>query len=357
MNRVFVGLSGGVDSSVTAALLQQESYTVTGVYMKNWSQDLPGMKCPWHEDLRDARAVAAKLNIPFKVYDFEAEYRSKVVDYMVAEYQAGRTPNPDIMCNQEIKFKLFLDAALADGADVIATGHYARVKNGQLFKAKDEQKDQTYFLYRVSKDALMKTIMPIGEYTKPEVRRLAEKFNLPTAAKKDSQGICFIGVVGMKDFLQQYVSAKSGPIVHKGEEIGQHEGAVFYTTGQRQGLGIGGGKPFYVTGKNIETNTVFVTNDPNDLELESTEVQMEDVHWISEIPVASTKLQARFRHRGELIDCVLVEGNILKLKKAANALAIGQSVVLYDGGVCLGGGIIAVVARHTQKSKSPARLT
>lgn len=200
--KVYVGLSGGVDSSVTAALLKEQGYDVTGVYMKNWSQDLPGFECPWKQDFNDAKRIAVQLGIPFKMYDFETEYRQKVVDYMVAEYQAGGTPNPDIMCNQEIKFKLFLETALQDGADMVATGHYARVKDGQLLTAKDDNKDQTYFLYRVNEEALNKTLFPLGEYTKPEVRELAKKFDLITAAKKESMGICFVGKVGIREFLQ-----------------------------------------------------------------------------------------------------------------------------------------------------------
>ena len=188
---VYVGMSGGVDSSVTAALLLDAGYDVVGVYMKNWSKDLPGHHCTWEEDYQDAKKVATQLGIEFKMYDFENEYRQKVVDYMVAEYQAGRTPNPDIMCNQEIKFKLFLDTALEDGADYIATGHYARVKDGKLLVGIDKNKDQSYFLYRVNEEALKKTIMPIGEMEKPKVREIAKRLGLATAEKKDSQGICF----------------------------------------------------------------------------------------------------------------------------------------------------------------------
>jgi tRNA-specific 2-thiouridylase len=199
-------MSGGVDSSVTAALLQQQGYDVTGVYMKNWTQSLPGFYCPWADDLADAKRVAVQLNIPFKIFDFQSEYKKFVVDYMTAEYQAGHTPNPDIMCNQEVKFKLFLEASLAEGADYIATGHYARVKKTDsaatnLLVGVDKNKDQSYFLYRVTEQALEHTLMPIGEYEKPTVREMAAKFGLATAEKRDSQGICFVGKVGIKDFF------------------------------------------------------------------------------------------------------------------------------------------------------------
>jgi tRNA-uridine 2-sulfurtransferase len=344
VKKVFVGLSGGVDSSVTAALLKQQGYQVTALYMKNWTEDLPGVRCPWREDLADARAVAAHLDIPLRVYDFQTEYRRQVVDYMIAEYQAGRTPNPDIMCNQDIKFSLFLQSALAEGAEMIATGHYARVEDGRLLRAKDDAKDQTYFLYRVTAGALQKTLMPIGDYTKPEVRALAAKLGLPTATKKDSQGICFVGPVGMKAFLRQYVEAAPGPIVLTGgREIGQHDGAIFYTIGQRSGLGVGGGKPFYVLRKDMSTNTVVVTDDPEDLALHSDRIHLEDTHWIGAAPKAGKSYQVRFRHRGELVSCTLDDRNTLKLKKPVKALAPGQSAVLYDGEVCLGGGVMTAL--------------
>ena len=218
-------MSGGVDSSVTASILLEQGYAVTGVYMKNWTQDISGFECPWKEDYQDAKRTAVKLGIDFLVFDFETEYRHKVVDYMINEYKAGRTPNPDIMCNQEIKFKLFLETSLENGADMIATGHYARVATSKqktenseklvtsLLCAKDVLKDQSYFLYRITEEALSKTLMPIGEFaSKEDVRKEAKKRNLPTAGKKDSQGICFVGKVGIKEFLSQYVKTKPGPI-------------------------------------------------------------------------------------------------------------------------------------------------
>jgi tRNA-specific 2-thiouridylase len=257
--KVFVGLSGGVDSSVTAAVLIEQGYDVTGVYMKNWSQDLPGFECPWKEDYQDAKRIAVQLGIPFKMYDFEKEYRQKVVDYMIDEYKNGNTPNPDIMCNQEVKFKLFLNTALSEGADMIATGHYARVIEGsngkyQLHTAKNLEKDQTYFLYRVSEEALSKSLMPIGEFTtKDEVRQKAKDLGLVTASKKDSQGICFVGKVGIREFLEQYVKTETGNIIDEnGSNIGEHDGAIFYTIGQRHGLNVGGGLPYYVTGKDMK---------------------------------------------------------------------------------------------------------
>jgi len=431
--KVFVGMSGGVDSSLAAALLVEQGYDVTGVYMKNWTADLPGMKCPWAEDLADAKRVAVQLNIPFKVFDFQKEYKQKVVDYMIAEYQAGRTPNPDIMCNQEVKFKLFLDAALAEGADMIATGHYARIgrklsitdphtrpkntdvsskiipretkklgsspqtlfvspgnnfitdsdfsegssdsqlttTNVSLLRAKDSNKDQTYFLYRVTEEALQRTLFPLGDFTsKEQVRREAAERGLSTARKKDSQGICFVGSVGIRDFLSQFVETKPGDIIDQdsGQIIGRHDGAIFYTFGQRHGLGalskpgvspekpssegarVGGGLPYYVVAKNMAKNDIYVSSNLNAAEFWRQEIKLTDVHWTNKFfassVLAKKKYQIRVRHRAPLLDATFASSVlakkelVLRLTEPERAIAPGQSVVIYDGEIVLGGGIV-----------------
>lgn len=377
---VYVGMSGGVDSSVAAALLKQQGYGVVGVYMKNWSQDLPGHHCPWKEDYQDAKRVAVQLGIEFKMYDFEEEYRHIVVDYMLDEYKAGRTPNPDIMCNQEIKFKLFLNTALKDGADMIATGHYARIMRHEpedmsqeknhapyaiphtsaaLYVAKNKEKDQSYFLYRVSQEALSRSLMPIGDFkTKAEVRAAAKKLGLATADKQDSQGICFVGSVGIKDFLKTYLykdvpRVASGVIVNQGgQEVGEHDGAIFYTIGQRHGLNIGGGLPYYVTGKDMKKNIVYVTTDLDDKKLWHDEIRLTNAHWISGEPDYSKTYDVRTRYRAPLIKAKLsrLQGHPLqasevdtlqvKLSEPVRAVTAGQSAVFYEDERVLGGGII-----------------
>lgn len=339
-------MSGGVDSSVTAALLKEQGYDVTGVYMKNWSQDLPGMTCPWKEDYQDAKRVAVQLGIPFKMYDFEKEYRQKVVDYMIDGYKAGITPNPDVMCNQEVKFKLFLNAALEDGADMIATGHYARVKDGQLWAGIDGNKDQSYFLYRVTESALKASLMPIGDYEKPKVRELAKKYGLATAEKKDSQGICFVGKVGIKDFLLHEVGEQPhGPIIDQhGTAIGEHDGALFYTIGQRHGLDVGGGLPYYVVGKDMDKNEVYVTTDLQDERLWHQQLTLSNMHWINGEPEKTVGLKVRTRYRAPLVGVKALtkaeNGWVLNLDEDIRAITPGQSAVVYDGARCLGGGIV-----------------
>lgn len=378
---VFLGMSGGVDSSLSAVLLKEQGYNVVGVYMKNWAEDLPGMRCPWAEDLADAKRVATKLGIDFLVFDFQREYKNKVVDYMLSEFKKGNTPNPDIMCNQEIKFKLFYEIAREKGADLIATGHYARVSGTQLLRAVDENKDQTYFLYRISEEALEHTLFPVGGMMKADVKKLAAERELDNAYKKESMGVCFVGEVGMKDFLKQYIDVSPGEIrdAESGEVLGVHEGAVFYTVGQRKGLKLGGGIPYYVVKKDIKNNIVYVSQNLNNAELWTKELRLKDVvvrgnrclaghepvsreahepsetseprddgserEWVNDPaePISSLELQVRLRHRAPLIPAeVEINGDkaTVKFKEEVKAPAAGQSVVFYSGELCLGGGII-----------------
>lgn len=355
MTRVLVGMSGGVDSSVAAALLVEQGYDVVGAYMKNWTLDVPGMQCPWVEDLAYAKRTAVKLGIDFQVYDFQQDYKRDVVDYLVAEYQAGRTPNPDVMCNQHVKFGSFLQAALDDGFDCIATGHYARVdsrstkgvRTYRLLRSADDHKDQTYFLYRLGQDALAHTLFPLGSYTKDHVRTLAAERDLPAANKPDSQGICFIGEASIQDFLRQYVDVQPGPLVDADthQQVGSHEGALFYTLGQRKGLGLGGGQPYYVVGKHMESNTVFVSHNASSSYLQSNHVVLEHCSWISGKSPRSEVLQFRLRHTGPLVTGRLIpqedETATVLFGQDCERVAPGQSVVVYRKDVCLGGGIAA----------------
>lgn len=341
---VFVGLSGGVDSSVTAVRMLEEGYRVVGVYMKNWTQDMPGFACPWKDDYQDAKRVAVQLGIDFLVFDFEDQYRQKVVDYMIEEYRLGRTPNPDIMCNQEVKFKLFLDTAVEQGADYIATGHYARTRDGKLLRAANQSKDQTYFLARVSESALKKTHFPIGDFgTKDEVRSIAERHGLVTASKKDSQGICFVGKVGIREFLQQFVESSPGSIIDQyGQTVGEHDGAIFYTIGQRHGLGVGGGLPMYVTSKDMQSNTVYVSTDLSDPKLWASDVVLESPHWINGPPDSGTTYDVQLRYRGPLVKGK-INGEHLKLEQPQRAISPGQSAVIYDSDRVVGSAIVSAV--------------
>ena len=373
MKSVYVGMSGGVDSSVSALLLKQQGYHVVGIYMKNWSRDLPGMKCPWAEDLADAKRVAVKLGIDFEVWDFEKAYHDKVVDYMLSEFRKGNTPNPDIMCNQEIKFKLFYEKAKEAGADFIATGHYARVKDGLLMRAVDENKDQTYFLYRISEEALKHTLFPIGEMLKPEVKKLAQENGLHNAYKKESMGVCFVGEVGMKDFLKEYIDTKPGEIreIESDKVLGYHEGAVFYTIGQRHGLYLDGekgvvndGMPYYVVKKDVKKNIIYVSKNLNHEAIWTKELVLKDLLLRSgsrrsrpsprgsransraaalRNPPSQSKssfISVRLRHRAPLIPATF-DGEMLRFESEIKRPASGQSAVLYDGEICIGGGIIA----------------
>lgn len=334
-------MSGGVDSAVSAYLLQQQGYEVIGVYMKNWSKNLPGMKCPWAEDLADAKRVAVKLGIDFRVFDFEKEYKQKVVDYMLEEYQKGNTPNPDIMCNQEIKFKLFAETAFEQGADRIATGHYAQADGNKLLRAVDENKDQTYFLYRITEDAISKTIFPVGGMMKTEVKALAEKLGLSVAHKKESMGVCFVGEANMRDFLSEFIETKPGEIreLETDKVLGTHDGAIFYTLGQRHGLNLKDGLPYYVVRKNMKTNTIFVSRNLKALSLWKKEIELKDV--VLRGGDDGRDIEARIRHRAPLVKADYdAKTHKLTFAEEQKSLTPGQSVVFYRENVCLGGGII-----------------
>lgn len=349
--RVFCGLSGGVDSALACALLLEQGYDVTAVYMRNWSRDLPGFRCPWADDLADAERVAVTLGIDLEVWDCEAEYQATVVDYLVDAYAHGRTPNPDVMCNQTIKFGTFLERALAEGADYVATGHYGRVARGEggrtvLLRALDEHKDQTYFLWRVGEEALSRALLPVGEIRdKAEVRRMCAERGLGVEAKPDSDGICFVGPVGIRTFLLDALERRAGDVVEweTGRVLGRHDGAFLFTVGQRKGLDLGGGPARYVVFTDVEKNVVYVTADHDSPALFTRQIELEDVCWIAGEPPAPGCYLVRTRHTGELREAVLDLGGaapVLRFDEPVRRVAPGQSAVLYDGIRCLGGGIV-----------------
>jgi tRNA-specific 2-thiouridylase len=359
--RVVVGLSGGVDSAVSAYLLKQQGYEVIGIFMKNWEDDDDSEYCSSNIDFVDAAAVADVIGIEIEHVNFAAEYKDRVFAEFLREYQAGRTPNPDILCNAEIKFKAFLDHAIRLGAEKIATGHYARVRevNGQfqLLKGLDPGKDQSYFLHRLNQAQLSKTLFPVGELHKTEVRRIAAEMALPNAAKKDSTGICFIGERPFRDFLNRYIAKEPGPIKdEKGRVLGKHVGLSFYTLGQRQGLGIGGIKekgaqrgggehaPWFVAGKDMERNTLWVVQGHDHPWLQSHQLSADDASWVAGHAPTPGAYAAKSRYRQADAPCTLAhasaDGFALQFPDAQWAVTPGQSAVLYDGDVCLGGGVI-----------------
>lgn len=349
---IIVGMSGGVDSSVTAALLCEQGYQVTGLFMRNWDSDDKDPYCTATQDLTDARAVCDKLNIPLKTVNFAQEYWDKVFKYFLDEYAAGRTPNPDILCNKEIKFRAFLDYALNLGADAIATGHYARIhfdKHFQLLRGKDANKDQSYFLYTLGQDQLKYSRFPLGEFTKTQVRALAEQYGFINHAKKDSTGICFIGERKFQTFLSEYLLAQPGSIeTDAGKVIGKHSGLMFYTLGQRQGLKIGGLQnyseaPWYVVSKDIARNVLIVAQQHDHPLLMSDSLICQELHWVETVPEFPLQCTAKIRYRSSDQTCTVsqVDGKFhVNFKQPQRAITPGQSIVFYRDEACLGGGII-----------------
>lgn len=338
--RVFVAMSGGVDSSVSAALLKKAGFDVVGVYMKQWSPKVLGSQCIWKQDRQDAMAVCAKLGIPFLTWDYSKEYEKQVGKYMIDSYKKGITPNPDVMCNKVIKFGLFYDKAVKMGADFVATGHYAISKNGKLLKAKDDNKDQTYFLYTLKKDQLSKIIFPVGFYTKPEVRILAKEFKLENAEKKDSQGVCFIGPLNMKHFLKSYIKPKKGNImlIKNNKVIGSHDGVYYYTIGQRHGLDVKDGQgPYFVVKKDIKKNIIYVGSE-KDLLGQKTKVI--DISWINKPKNFPVLFDVKIRYRTKSEKARLDKNGNLIFIKPQRAVTQGQSAVFYRGNEVLGGGVI-----------------
>lgn len=346
--KVLLGMSGGVDSSVSAVLLLEQGYEVIGGFMKNWSDGDESSECSWRTERRDAMRVAAKLGIEFYTFDYEKEYREHVYEYMIREYEAGRTPNPDVLCNKYMKFGFLLKEAEKLGCDFIATGHYARTRRDEdgtthLLAGIDENKDQSYFLCQLNQDQLKKVLFPIGELKKSEVRNIAQANELHVFDKKDSQGICFVGKVNMMDFLKERIPEHAGKIVTtNGEVIGEHKGYAYYTIGQRTGLGIGGGVPYFVVDRKPETNEIVVAVGEDDPALFSRELKTTDL--VETIPgnfetFAGKKLKARIRYRQPLQDCTFELPNVV-FEKPQRAVAPGQFIAFYDGDELIGSGII-----------------
>ena len=355
--RVVVGMSGGVDSSVAALLLKQQGYDVVGIFMKNWDDTDENGVCTATEDYEDVIRVCNQLDIPYYAVNFEKQYWDKVFSYFLEEYKAGRTPNPDVMCNKEIKFKAFLDHAMSLGADYLATGHYAQVREHdgvyEMLRGVDHNKDQTYFLNQLSQDVLAKVMFPLGHLEKKEVRKIAEENDLATAKKKDSTGICFIGERNFKDFLSEYLPAQPGNMeTLDGEVKGKHDGLMYYTLGQRQGLGIGGaGDPWFVVGKNVEDNILYVGQGFHHDALYSDGLIASEANWTSgSAPKEAFKATAKFRYRQEDsgVTVIPMEDGRFKVTfdEPERAITPGQAVVLYDGEVCLGGATIDTVLKE-----------
>ncbi|RZT22227.1 tRNA 2-thiouridine(34) synthase MnmA [Fictibacillus sp. BK138] len=360
--RVVIGMSGGVDSSVAALLLKEQGYDVIGIFMKNWDDTDENGVCTATEDYNDVIAVCNQIGIPYYAVNFEKEYWDKVFTYFLEEYKAGRTPNPDVMCNKEIKFKAFLEHAMNLGADYVATGHYARVAeiDGEvkMLRGVDENKDQTYFLNQLSQEQLKRVLFPIGELKKPEIRTIAEDAGLATAKKKDSTGICFIGEKDFKEFLSQYLPAKPGEMqTLDGEVKGKHDGLMYHTIGQRHGLGIGGsGDPWFVVGKNLKENVLYVEQGFHNDKLYSDSLKAVKPSFVSDKPVSSEfKCTAKFRYRqpdmGVTVHVMEDETLNVVFDEPQRAITPGQAVVFYDGDVCLGGATIDTVYKNSEAIK------
>jgi tRNA-specific 2-thiouridylase len=349
LKKVCVAMSGGVDSAVAASMLVEQGYEVFGAFMKNWSLDQQGVDYkPWEDEANDAKLVCEKLNIPFYVFDFEKEYQERVVNSFVDEYRQGRTPNPDVLCNREIKFDLFLKKAEKLGADLIATGHYAQIVHRagkyHLLAGVDLNKDQTYFLYTLTSKDLEKIMFPIGHLLKPEVRNLALKYDLPNAQKKDSQGVCFIGPVSMRKFLETYIKPQKGPVIlANGTIIAEHDGVFFYTEGQRHGFNVRGGHaPLYIAEKRLTSNELVVAT-KDDPTLYSSDIEINALTWVNNEPDMPKRVMCRIRYRQQLYPATIVKNNgafQLQFEKPIFAVSPGQAAVFYEGSEVIGGGTI-----------------